>query len=188
VLLRDGHSAFGLRRSAAFTLMELLVLMTVLVIAAAAIFPNVVAYEQSQKAKKLEASILRFPLDAKDEAVKAQMPVRIRVDGNTLVMERMPLDFTGQQQPQMVKQLDLGDTVQVENTQAASNTATDTSWEWTTYPDGSSDQAGIQFSFGSVEKSLVLPAVGDPQWTTGVLPDQTQVKWQAGQLSIRSSS
>jgi len=166
-------------------LMELLIVMAVLVIASAAIMPNVVAYEKSQAAKKLEASIIRFPTEAKNEAVKSQMPVRLRIESDSLVMERVPLDATGSQQPQSVKQLSLGTDVQVENTQVANTSSNDASWQWTTYPDGSSDSGGIQFSIGSAEKSLVLPSTGDPQWVDGPLPDQSQQKWQAGQLATR---
>lgn len=166
----------------------MLIVLAILVITAAAIMPNVVAYVNSQQAKSMEASIIRFPLDAKDEAVKDQMPVRVRLDGDTLIMEKMPLDPTGTQQPQQVKQLQLGSNVSVENEQVANTASNGEAWEWTAYPDGSSDGAGIQFSFGSVEKSLILPANGDPQWTDGQLPDQTQQKWQAGQLSTRQGT
>ena len=165
--------------------MELMIVMAVLVVAAAAIMPNVVAYEKSQKAKKLEASIIRLPTEAKNEAVKSQMPVRLRIESGSMVMERMPLDTTGTQQPESVKELALGDDVQVENTQVGNTSSNDSSWAWTAYPDGSSDTGGIQFSIGSVEKSLVLPANGSPQWVDGALPDQTQQKWQAGQLATR---
>ena len=175
----------GGRAVRAFTLMEMLIVMAVLVIAAAAIMPSIVAAENSRKAKALEASIIRFPLEAKDEAVRSQGPVRIRVESDSLVMERVPLDSSGTQQPESVKTLSLGSNVQVENTQDAGTSTSDASWSWTTYPDGSSDAGGIQFSIDSAEKSLVLPATGPPQWINGPLPDQTQQKWQAGQLATR---
>jgi prepilin-type N-terminal cleavage/methylation domain-containing protein len=175
----------GCERSA-FTLIELLIVLTILIVTAAAVMPRVVAYEESQRAKALEASIIRLPIEARNEAVKSQVPVRIRVDGDMLMMERMPLDITGTQQPQTVKQLSLGNDIQVENVQTQDSAGTSSSWAWTAYPDGSADTGGIQFVINSAEKSLVLPAKGDPQWVDGPLPDQTQQKWQAGSLATRS--
>ena len=75
----------------AFTLVEMIVVCAVLVIIAAAIVPNLVAITRSRSLKDLEAGVARLPLEARNEALQTHTPVRLRVSGTTLVMERVPV-------------------------------------------------------------------------------------------------
>jgi Tfp pilus assembly protein FimT len=85
-----------------------------------------------------------------------------------------------------LKTIDLGTDMQVDSVQL-NGQATDTgSWLWMAYPDGSSDTGAIQFSEGSVSKSLVMDGKGHSQWISGEMPDQSQDEWSAGQLETRS--
>src|SRR5579884_870757 len=73
-----------------FTLAEMVVVTMVLLVIAALIAPNVVAFERSREAKALEGSIARLPAEARNAAIKQQVPVAIVVQGDELVMETVP--------------------------------------------------------------------------------------------------
>lgn len=162
----------------AFTLVELTVVCAILVIIAATIVPNLVAVTRSRSLKDLEGNVARLPAEARNEAVKSQTPVRLRVSGTTLVMERVPA--TGE--PAQVKMVDLGDSLTVDAAQQNGKTTDAGSWVWMVYPDGSADSGGVEFTEGQAQKSLVLSANGGVQWIDGPLPDSAQDTWPAGQL------
>jgi type II secretory pathway pseudopilin PulG len=169
-------------RAKAFTLVEMIVICAVLLIIAAAIVPNLLAITRSRSLKDLEADVARLPAEARNEAVQTDTPVRLLISGTMLVMEQVPA--TGD--PQQIKEVDLGDSLQVETVEL-NGTPTDVgSWEWTVYPDGSADSGGIQFSEGQAQDSLILSSTGTAQWISGELPDQSQDQWPAGQLLQRS--
>jgi hypothetical protein len=166
------------------TLAELTVVLFILVLIATAVVPRVIAYQRSQNAKALEAKIARLPLEARNESADKQIPVTLRVNGDTIVMEELPADGSA---PQEVKTVDLGTDIQVDSVQLNGQPSDVGSWLWTVYPDGSCDKAAVQFAEGTAHRSLVMLADGTTQWTDGEMPDQSQDQWQAGVLQQRSS-
>jgi type II secretory pathway pseudopilin PulG len=166
-----------------FTLMEMIVIIFILVLISAAVIPNVVAYQRSEQEKSLVASIARLPAQARDDAVRLQVPVRLRIDGSTIVEEEVPLTGPVQQ----LNEVDLGSDIQVDQTQKNYQNIDSSSWDWTAYPDGTADLGGVQFSVESEQRSLIIPVVGNATWTTGALPDESQDQWTAGQLLQRAS-
>jgi type II secretory pathway pseudopilin PulG len=166
----------------AFTLMEMVVVCAVLIIIAAAIMPNLVAMTRSRSLKDLEGSIARLPAEARNEALKSQTPVQIRVSGTMLVVEQVP--DTGA--PVQVEQVDLGSDITIDSAQLNGKSVDIGSWTWMVYPDGSADSGAMQFSEGQVQKSLILYTSGDSRFITGPMPDQSQDQWPAGQLLQRS--
>lgn len=172
------------RRIRATTLAELTVVLFILVIIAAAIVPRVAAYMSSRDTKATEAKLARLPAEARSEAISKQMPVTLRITGKTIVMEDAPTDGTA---PTQVKTVDLGDDIDVDSVQLNGQQSDTGSWVWTAYPDGTADNAAVQFGEGRSTLSLVMLADGTSQWTRGDAPDQTQDQWQAGALQMRSS-
>jgi len=168
--------------SRGFTLVELVVVIFVLLLLATAVVPRVVAIQKSRRLKDMEGRIIRLPIEARNEAVRAATPVRLRVDGAALVMERAPVNGT----PEMVKRVPLGSGIQVESVRLGDQPSNTGSWQWTVYPDGSADEGGIQFAEGASEKSLLLTSQGDARWILGDLPDGTPERWPAGQLRQRT--
>lgn len=174
-------SKAALRRRA-FTLMEMVVVCAVLIIIAAAIVPNLVAITRSRALKDLEGNIARLPAEARNEALRSQTPVQLRLSGTMLVMEQVPT--TGA--PVQVKEVDLGSDIQVDSVQLNGKPSDTGTWAWTVYPDGSADSGGIQFSEGQAQRALILSPSGSARWITGELPDQSQDQWPAGQLLQRT--
>lgn len=193
-------------RHSAFTLIELVIITIVLVLMAACIVPRMIALTRSRALFEVEAAIQRAPLEARNEARRSQVPVRLRVENGALLMEWV-LDSQNQQQqpntamqanpptlrsdgvsPQEFKRITLGDDIQVQYAQRNNQNSDLGSWQWTVYPDGSADTAGLQFSEGNKQKSLVLTNTGDGQWLEGALPDTSQQQWPAGELQQRGTS
>jgi Tfp pilus assembly protein FimT len=172
------------RLCAGFTLMEMTVILAVLTIITAAVVPTIVSVQASEQLKSTEATIARLPDVARNEAAKDQCPVRLRFDGSSVIEEELPLNGTVTQ----ISEVSLGSNIQVDQTQKNYVTVDSAEWNWTAYPDGTSDIGGVQFSVDSETRSLIIPASGDSIWTTGPLPDESQNQWTAGQLLLRSTT
>ena len=164
-----------------FTLVEMTVVIAILAMIAALVVPNMIAIKRSQDIRVMEASLLRAPAEARNEARKAQVPVVLRVDGDVLVMERMSTEGD----PEEVKRVTLVDGVRIESARQGSETMDLASWQWVVYPDGSADTGLLEFSEGETRKSLVLAADGNARWVTGEVPEITQEWWPAGELEQR---
>ena len=161
---------------------EMAVIVVILLLISAVVIPNAVSFLDSQQLKSLEASIVRMPEQARNDAVKNQDPVRLRFDGSSIIEEEVPLNGAITQ----LKEVDLGSTVQVDLVQKNYLSGDPTSWDWTAYPDGTCDVGGVQLTVESETCSLIIPATGEAVWQTGTLPDESQDQWTAGQLQLRA--
>lgn len=178
---RVSRAANGCPRRA-FTLVELIVVLFVLVLLTTAVVPSVVALQRSRRLKSLEARVVRLPLQARNAAARSGTPVRLRVDGDALVLDRAPLNGA----PEEITRVALGTSLQVEDVRTGGLSANTDSWQWTVYPDGSAEDGGVQFVERSARKALVLSSDGRAQWVTGDLPDRSRDRWPAGQLQSRT--
>lgn len=169
-----------------FTLMEMTVVITVLLLMAAFVVPNMLAIRRSRSILDMEAAIQRLPREAHNEAMKSHQAVALRVENNALVMERVPANEDGGSN-QELKRVSLGEEFNVTRAQNGKESIDVASWKWTTYPDGSADQGGLEFTEGSQTKSLVLPKQGDYTWQEGNLPEPTEEEWQAGEIEKRAT-
>ncbi|MBV9852673.1 MAG: hypothetical protein JO250_23685 [Armatimonadetes bacterium] len=167
-----------------FTLVEVSLVVFLLLLIAAAVVPNVFALLRARRLADLEGRVARLPAEARSAAVREQVPVRLRVDGDTLVLETVAADGTADP----IRQVALGDSLAVDTVQTNGQAADAGPWRWTAYPDGSSDDGGITFVEGAKRLSLVLPAHGDSRWIRGDLPDQDADQWPAGSLQPHGAS
>ena len=147
------------RAKQGFTLIEMSVVITVLLLTATFVIPNMVAIRRTRALLDLEAAIQRLPREAQNEAIKRRQPVALRVEGTTLIMEREPNTDSNQNQPAslnqqandtavVVKRVELGNEITAARAQNGKESIDVASWKWTTYPDGSSDYGGIEFKIG----------------------------------------
>ena len=165
-----------------YTLIELIVVLLILMLMTTVIVPRVVALQKSRRLKDVEARIIRLPAEARNEAVRAGTPIRLRVEGAALVLERVPVNGAAEE----VKRIALGSGLQVDTVQQAGQPANVGSWSWTVYPDGSAEAGGIQFAEGASQKSLLLSSDGGSRWALGDLPTGTPERWPAGRLQQRT--
>jgi type II secretory pathway pseudopilin PulG len=163
--------------------MEMAVIVAILILLVAVIIPRYAAIENSEQLKSLESSVARLPAQALKDAVKDQAPVRLRFDGTSVVEEEVPLNGAIEQ----LNSIDLGSSIQVDQVQKNYMDGNPSSWDWTAYPDGTTDTGGVQLTVDSETRSLIIPASGQVDWVTGPLPDESQDQWTAGQLQQRST-
>ena len=166
-----------------FTLVEMTVVISVLALMAALVVPNMVAIKRSQDLRDLEASLLRAPAEARNEARKTRQPVTLRVEGDALVMERGASDE--EEEAEEVKRVVFGERLRIESAQIAGEPIDVASWQWAAYPDGSADTGGLEFVEGEARKSLVLSGDRSARWVEGELPQMTEDRWPAGELEQR---
>lgn len=178
------------RSRAGTTLIELTVVLAVLLLIAAAVGPRVVAIQQSQNLKQLEAKVARLPAEAQNQAITLQTPIRLRISSNSIVLEKVTLDsyggITADTQSEQIKQVDLGDSITVDNAEMNGQNAPPDSWTWIVYPDGSSDTGALEFEVDKSHYALVINERARSQWIQGDMPDQTQDQWPAGTYVQRS--
>ncbi|GAB4459655.1 MAG: hypothetical protein OHK0029_22490 [Armatimonadaceae bacterium] len=165
----------------AYTLIEMMVVVSILLVLASVILPNLAAIESSRRFREQEAALLRLQREARNEALRARVPVAIRLDGGVVVMERTPLD----EDPVEVRRIELTEDFKVAKTRLGNDSTDSESWAWKTYPDGSADTCGLEFEEGEAVRSLLLPAQGDGRWSDGELPEVLDERWAAGELEQR---
>jgi Tfp pilus assembly protein FimT len=173
------------RRIRGISIVELSIVIAILALCAVVVMPGVVGIQRSRAIKDLEASVARLPVVARNDAIRTQTPVQMKIEGSSLVVEQT--DANGGQ-PKTLTQVQLSDDLRADNAQQNGQSVDTGSFQWTAYPDGSTDSGGIEFDEHGASKSLNLPANGGAQWINGQLPDPSEQQWQAGQLQERNGS
>lgn len=179
------------------------VVITFLALMAAMIIPNLVAIKRSRDLQDVEAALARLPMEAKNEARRARVPVTLRVDGNTVVLERLAVPEEGtaaaigtdaaSAEPEEFRRVRLGRDIEVETVLTADESLDVAAWQWTVYPDGSADASGaLLFSVAGTQKALALTGDGGSRWVTGEvgadIAESVSVaseRWAAGELEQR---
>jgi hypothetical protein len=108
----------------------------------------------------------------------------IKVEGASLLLTRTVEGSVAQE----VRRVQLGSDIRIDRAQLNDQSVDTTSWEWSVYPDGSSDRGGLQFRVERRTMSLRLSADGDVRWETGSLPDPGRDRWQAGESTTSTTS
>jgi hypothetical protein len=162
----------------AFTLVEMAMIVFLLLLIATAVVPRVIPILNARALQDQEGRIARLPLEARNEALRSQMPMRLRITDGALVLEQAPPG----QPSERVQQLSLSG-LQVVRVEQNGQPADPGSWQWTVYPDGSAQSGGVEFAEGALRKSLLLTSDGRSQWVVGGISDQTPEWWPAGQLA-----
>lgn len=172
-------SNHNLRFLYGYTLIEMNVVLIVLLLMALMIVPTFSTMQNSRNEKDQEAAILRAPLEAGNDARKNQEPIRLRINGDALIMERISSTSDAQE----IKRLTLAQNSRVTGTISEGATVDSAIWEWKVYPDGTSDSGGVEFEIGPTRRTLLLNRDGSARWETGGLNQVDQESWPAGELA-----
>ena len=171
----------------AYTLIEMIVVITILALMAALILPSFLAMKRSREMRDAESALIRLPAEARVEARRSAAAVTLRVEDETLVMERAGTEDAPD--PVEVKRLELPEGIRVDAARSGADSTDVASWKWVVYPDGSAETAGLEFVEGeSARHSLMLPATGgeSSRWVPGELPqDNENDRWSAGEIEKR---
>lgn len=171
-------------RRQGFTLIEMSVVITVLVVMAALVLPNMVAVQRSRDMRLLKARIQRLPQEAAMEARRSNSPIVLRVDGDALIMERIPVGEEAGDDPVEIRRVPMNGDIRAERVRQGQQIIDLASWEWRVFPDGSHPAVNLEFAEGERTEALVIEAAGDAYWSTGDAVEQEQ-EWAAGDIETR---
>jgi prepilin-type N-terminal cleavage/methylation domain-containing protein len=166
-----------------FTLIELSVVIVILLLLAALVMPNLYVLRHSRALYDMEAAIARIPQDAGSEARRSHLPVRVRIEGDAFILERIPEAQTDD--PVTFQRTAFSSEIRVERARLGQEDRDTATWQWTVYPDGSAESGGLEFTVGAARRALALYRDGKSQWLTGNLPDTSEEQWPAGEIERR---
>jgi len=169
-----------------FTLVELTVVIAVLMILAAAVVPNLVAFETSQRERTFYNTLANLPAQARERAIAQGKNVTLQYDDNANQFQLHSNDDNGNDQS--ISKLDLLPGMQVNRVMLGTTDSNSSDWKLTFYPDGTSDGGGAELTLtDSTIVSLKIEASnGHAQLLTDRLPDPSAEKWQAGDYVHRT--
>ena len=162
-----------------FTLIELIVVCSVLVLLASVVVPNIVSMKASDDQNSALAGVRRIAADARERAITAGIAtqvtydesaheldiVQVQDDGTTSILSRTPL--TTGVEPQRF---------QLEGREVAAS-----DFKLTFAPDGHSNGGGLEFP----NLSVSVDQTGVAQIVDGPLPQPEESRWEAGDLAPR---
>lgn len=182
------------RTRAGFTLVEMTVVTAILAMMAALVVPNLVSLKRSRDIRDAEAALSRLPVEARNEARKAGVPVTLRIEGDAIVMERpvtIPSSTGGVPEEdgtvEETRRVRFAQDVEVEAARLRSEDIDPSVWIWQVYPDGTAEEAALTFREGERRRTLTLPvdAAVLARWTDGEMPPAEIERWPAGEVEQR---
>ncbi|CAN5578893.1 hypothetical protein BH11ARM2_BH11ARM2_24240 [soil metagenome] len=161
----------------AFTLIELMVVIAVLVMMASIAVPSVVALQRSRAERSTLESVGRLPSEAR---------IRAREKGKTVTLayESSQGELTLTQDDEQVGTVSLGNALQV-NSVDLDDTDKSTS-DVKFYEDGTADPATIRLTAGGSQRYLRIDKDGSSRWVDEP-PQTNDERWQAGELEQRAA-
>lgn len=168
-------------RRRGFTLIEMSIVITLVALFASFVLPNLVASRNSQRERSFVSGLKRLVADARERAISDNQTLHLGIDGNRLSVTK---DGDAKGKGDEVVGLDLIDSATTGRFQTNGQDMSSTDWDLRFYPDGTSDQGGVEIDVSQDVYALnvTAKAIGtvDDQLT-----DPTTLQWQAGTYETR---
>jgi len=158
----------------------MLVLVTVLTVAAAAISPCLVSMQKTSDRRETMSAIRRLAATARERAITMGQPTQITYDDSTKQFDIDDVAQDGTTTPAETIPLLAG--IVPQSFQLAGQDSSSSDFKLTFTPDGHSNGGGVEFQ----DFSISVDNHGISQFITGPLPDPTDLIWQAGNLEQRN--
>lgn len=191
------------------TLIEMLVTLTIIVIAVSLVATNVVRQQQGQVQRAFVSSIRNAPSYAKELAISTGQTITLSFDSSlnlinisnapptnsltalptnlqSTAMISAPVATTNSDANQSLRSIPVPPGVSLDDFQLNSQDVAGANWLLHFYPDGRSETGGIQLSVSGQPLSLVIDDRGIPTLTEGSLPQPGTDTWTAGAYEPRS--
>lgn len=168
-----------------FTLIEMMVVITLLVFIAALVYPNLARLRDAQEKRDFVSGLATFARQAREEAITGGQSVRLRLGDGENALEIVTTDLTSGDE-RTIRTRRFPDGFGTGQTRIEDALAPGSEWQLTFYPDGSSERGGIEITEGRRVFALVLDnEIGQPRLMEGNLPDLSQDRWAAGEIERR---
>lgn len=173
------------RTSSGFTLIEMMVVITLLVLMAAMVVPNLARLREAQQKRDFVSGLATFARQAREEAITGGQSVRLRLGDGESALEIVTTDLTSGDE-RTIRTRRFPDGFGTGQTRIEDTLAPGSEWQLTFFPDGSSVRGGIEITEGQRVYALVLDnEIGQPRLVEGNLPDLSQDRWAAGEIERR---
>jgi prepilin-type N-terminal cleavage/methylation domain-containing protein len=167
------------RLNKGFTLIEMTVVITILVVFAAVIMPNLSSEQKSRTARQFFPKARNLMLEARSRSIGDGVTRSVRIDesGGRLVVERTDAD-TGD--PVEDRSLALPEGVTSSAFRVEKEESNSSEWAVRFFADGKALGGGITFESNGRAISLIVDATGSITQIDGSLPDTSDETWDAG--------
>jgi prepilin-type N-terminal cleavage/methylation domain-containing protein len=174
-----------IRNRRGFTLLELTIVVTLIVLFAIAIAPSALSQQRSGAVRSFLQGVRRLASTARETAVSSKTTVTMTYDEaeRRLVLSRQS-EEDAEQETQLGR-LTLPDEVEASSFRASTNDGNASEWSVAFYSDGTSDGGGVAFDLGGGLRSLSIAESGFATLVDGELPDTSTEKWEAGTYEQR---
>jgi prepilin-type N-terminal cleavage/methylation domain-containing protein len=166
--------------SSGYTLVEMLVVVTILALVASGVIPSLLSMRTSSQRRSTISAVRRMAATARERAIERGATTQIVYDESTKKLNIEDLDDQGTATTAVTIPLLAGVEPQKFELQAKESNASD--FKLTFTPDGRSVGGGIEFQ----DFSILVDTNGAERYQTGALPDPTDRQWQAGDLEQRT--
>jgi prepilin-type N-terminal cleavage/methylation domain-containing protein len=167
-----------------FTLIELTVVITILVLFAVAVAPNVLNQQRSGETRAFYSAARRIVSTARETAISTKSPVFLTFDDSQrrLVLSQ---DDAQTEQKSEIEHVSLPDGINAGAFRVGGVDSNSSDWSIGFYPDGTADAGGLELELGDGQRSLMIAANGSATLSDGEMPDTTADRWPAGSYEQR---
>ena len=172
------------RNRKGFTLLELIIVVTLIALFAIAIVPNVLNQQRSGQLRSFYSGARRIVSTARETAISQKTTVTLTYDDadGRLVLSRKEADSD---QATELAHLNVPGELQASGFRVGTADTNSGEWSIAFYSDGTSDGGGLSFDRGNGPRSLAITTTGYCKLVDGELPDTSTEKWEAGSYEQR---
>jgi len=167
-----------------FTLIEVTVVITILVILSALLSTRIVAMLASRQVQSFIDGLPRIATQAREAAITQGQTAKLTYDQSQQTLH-VAAEQSGQPD-KTVADLSVPSNVQLDSFQLAGQTSGAGDFTLRFYPDGHSDGGGIETNSNGSMRSLVVDTNGLAKLVNGPLPAASQDTWTAGDFVHRN--
>lgn len=164
----------------AYTLVEMLVVITVLALVSAAIAPSLLSMQKSADRRECISGIKRVAAVARERAVQNGLTTQVVYDDSNKQLQVQDVDDQGN--ATTINQVTLRGGIEPDKFQVQGKDSNASDFKLTFTADGHSNGGGIEFE----DFSILVDSNGFSKYMTGALPDPLDQEWQAGDLEQRT--
>lgn len=167
-----------------FTLVEMMAVVTVLAILAAAVVPLIAHWQAGDDYRAFPGRLMNLIGNAKADAIAQKQPRSVGYDESTGDFRVFWTDPDTSQE-QEGKRLSVPSDYELGRLVLNNIDTTPQDWRLTFYPDGTADKAGIELRDQDRYLSVSVDTAGPATMTREALPEASESRWSAGDNEVR---
>jgi prepilin-type N-terminal cleavage/methylation domain-containing protein len=168
-----------------FTLIEMGVVVLIIAMFAALVMPAMARWRAGDEYRAFPGKLLRFVGKAKQEAIERKQSRSIAYDTTTGEFKMVWTDPGSSAEQEggrlsVPAEMEMGRVIYLGNDTSIEN------WKLTFFQDGSAEDAGFEVRDQDRYLTVIIDSLGHIKMTRDPLPEQTDVRWSAGENEIRA--